>query len=623
MHERTVVNKPVFALLLVLALWAVGLHTGGTGQAQELDRAAMQTELLRLSKICSELGLEREAALSASWLAEAHSEVHCLYLPVEQIVGAASAPGKVDAVQKPAVVGAAVAAQADDLTRARDSWHKHFNSARLGYAQWLFTQASERAAAGDEAEAFGLLWQVLRQDAQHAQAQRILGTLVSAAQVKPRLRKATAMHPDFGWPAGSYSRIETPNFLITTRAGARESVEMAQAMEQFYALWRQVFYPLWAPPGVLTKRFDGRNVPWERGREMQVILLRDRADYLQVLGVSERNAAISVGYYEPQLQKSFFYAGDSWQATLFHELTHQLLAEATNADVDRQAGAAAGIWLIEGIALYMESLTDRGTYWTLGGFCAPRLQTARYRAVRDGYWANWDEFTQAGREQWKEDPQIALLYTQATGLTHLFMDQLQQPAARQALFRALVSAYHSSSDFEPLRALLGDSDETLKLAYQQALTMTDAQVNQLCQLGLPCASLVLAGSELQSATWSELSKLSVDLEWFDASFSNATTADLQWLRQAKKLRRLSVEGTHCDGDLLKLVGELRELNELDLTGCPIDDQSLKELRGHPSLEILWLDGTRVTAASVELLDSLPKLAVCHCDAIGWTKPQQP
>ena len=304
---------------------------------------------------------------------------------------------------------------------------------------------------------------------------------------------------------------------------------------------------------------------------------------------------------------------------MFHELTHQLFAEATNIGADPAAGGLAGVWLTEGIALYMESLADRGSYWTLGGLAAPRLQTARYRAVRDGYWVAWQEFTQGGLEQWKRDPQISLLYTQATGLSHLFMDQLQQPDARQALFQSLVSVYQNSADFQPLLALLGQDDAAAKLAYEQALTITDDQVIQLCQERLPCESLVLAGSQLKPDSWSRLAGLAPELQWLDVSFSNATSADLEWLERAKKLQRLSVEGSLCDARLLARLAELPKLNELDLTGCNIDDAGLKALRGQSTLETLWLDGTQVTAAAKETLATLPKLSVCHSQVIGWTK----
>ncbi len=580
---------------LLLALFA-SMHCSMSGVAQELDSAAMRSELQRLEAICREHGLETEADITAAWLPAEGSDQQRYYLPVGPMPEAGSS-GRSDGL--------------------RANWAKHFNTARVQHGKWLFSQVGELVAAGDEARAFALLWQVLREDASHPDANRILGTLATAIQVKPRLRKDNSAGAEFGWPVDSYRCIETPHFTLTTRSDLRESMELAQSMEAFYALWRQVFYPLWAPPGILTKRVEGRNRRWEKPREMQVILLRDRDDYLQVLGLAEKKAAISVGYYEPRLRKSFFYMADGWRETLFHELTHQLFAEATNIGADPDAGGLSGVWLTEGVANYMESLIERDTYWTLGGYASPRLQTARYRAIRDGYWDGWQEFTQAGRERWKQNPQIGLLYAQATGLSHLFMDQLRQPTARQAYFQALVSVYQDSPDFAPLLALLGNDDESAKLAYQTALTLTDSQVAQLCRDKLPCPSLVLAGSELTPETWSQLAALAPELEWLDISFSNATTADLRWLDQATKLQRLSVEGTHCDSRLLARLRQLPALNELDLTGCDIDDDGLNALRGHPTLETLWLEGTSVTPSAKEMLGTLPRLNACHCEEIGW------
>ncbi|MEO8270230.1 MAG: hypothetical protein ABI557_10950, partial [Aureliella sp.] len=107
--------------------------------------------------------------------------------------------------------------------------------------------------------------------------------------------------------------------------------------------------------------------------------------------------------------------------------------------------------------------------------------------------------------------------------------------------------------------------------------------------------------------------------WLDVSFSNATSDDLQWLDQAKKLQRLSIEGTHCDAQLLARLLRLLVLNELDLTGCNINDEGLKALSGHPALETLWLEGTRVTPAAKATLDTLPRLSACHSESIGWVK----
>jgi hypothetical protein len=577
------------SLVVCLGLWLccfVGVSS--YCRAQEFDRAALQTELARLEQICHSLQLNSQATFTRQWLATQRTDLSVLYLP-------------------------GVTAEFDATNPQQKNWSAAFQAARNRYAATLFSEAKRHASEGDEAASFRLLWQVLREDPEHAEAKRILGTMASAATVKPRLRKGQTPHPEFGWPAGSYSRIETPHFLLTTRGEPRQSVELAQLMERYYALWRQVFYPLWATPGMLANKFEGRNTPWEKAREMQVVLLRDRQDYLQVLGVTEQNAAVSVGYYAPQKKMSFFFAAPDYEVTLFHELTHQLFAEATNIDARPDAGSLGGVWLTEGIALYMESLVNRGTYWTLGGIDAPRLQTARYRAVRDGFWAAWESFTKGHVEDWKQDPKIALLYTQACGLTHLYMDQLSQPSAREALLRALVGVYQNQLNFDELRLMLGSEDEARKLAYQQALTLTDDDVRALCDAGLTSPSLVLAGSQLSPEYWQELKCLAAGLTWLDVSFSNAKSSDLAWVSSADMLERLSLEGTACDGEILKQVAKLARLKELDLTGCAIDDDSLEAMAGHSQLETLWLSKTQVSDAAIETLGKLPRLKFCEIE----------
>jgi hypothetical protein len=585
------------------ASWLTMLPRLAQAQPSEPDleaaRANFQTELLRLEQVCVSLTLTDQARMTRDWLPRPPGHGELLYLP-----------------QSPAVV------KPDNPAQAK--WADYFRAARAKYAQALFEEARRLAQSGEEAAAFRTLWQVLREDEQHAEAKRVLGTLATAATVRPRLRKGTTPHPTYGWPAGTYSRIETPHFLLTTRGTPQESVELAQCMERYYALWRQVFYPLWATPGALVNKLEGRNTPWEKSHQLSVTLLKDRDEYLQVLGIAEKNAAVSVGYYAPQAKMSFFYMAENHEATLVHELTHQLFAEATKIDARAEAGNLTGVWLMEGIALYMESLTDRGTYWTLGGIDAPRLQTARYRAVRDGYWADWSTFTRGTVESWKQDPQIALLYTQATGLTHLFMERLPQPAGREALLQCLVGVYQHQADFEPLLRMLGGSETEISTAYQRSITLNDADLQALSQARHPCQELVLAGSQLTPTSWQALSTVAKELEWLDVSFSNARSADLTWLPQATKLRRLSVEGTGCDAALLRTLRQLPELEELDLSGCPIDDAALQALAPHPGLVTLWLSHTQVTEAVLDTLATLPKLQFCYVDgskipAAAWEK----
>ncbi len=585
MHSLSHLQKAALYLQLSLGLLAAQPLLCTAILAQDFDRESMAKELLRLEKICRSIGLEEEAEISRTWLPPLRSDQNILFLPAELFI-------------------------AKEKGTTHEKWTGYINTARVKYAATLFAQARNLAATGDEATAFRLLWQVLHEDPSHTEAKRILGTLATTAAIRPRPRKGTSSQTDFGWPAGSYSRVQTPHFLLTTRAGTEESLTLATSMEEFYALWRQMFYPLWAPPGVLKKRFEGQNTPWEKSSEFAVTLLRDRNDYLEVLQLAEKNAAVSVGYYAPQLKKSFFYPEENLQATFFHELTHQLLAEATNIQANLDAGKQGGVWLIEGIAMYMESLVNRGNYWTVGGIDASRLQTARYRALRDGFWIDWKIFTEGQTEAWKEDPQIARLYTHAIGLTHLFMDHLPNPNARETLFRAIVSTYQNEPRFNEMFDLLGGNNAAAHLAYQDGLRLNDLDVEALCTTEQACPSLVLAASELARETWQRLAALAPQLEWLDLSFSNAKSPDLTWLSNANELQRLSVEGTYVDGEILSIIKSLRQLVELDLSGCAIDDRALEQISQHPNLETLWLTKTKISEASLETLNTLPKLKAC-------------
>ncbi|QDV22403.1 leucine-rich repeat domain-containing protein [Aureliella helgolandensis] len=589
---------PLLASFLMLAnaalVVAQELPTNSAGESVEVEPpfsdASMRAELQRLADICERIGLPSEAEYSRNWLPLPRDDQTVLYL-------AEDGPS-------------ATAPQSTNQAHWRDS----FVAIRHRYADFLFEKVQQLAGQGLETEAFQLLWQVHREHPQHSASRRALGAFTTALTRRPQMRTVTTIHPNFAWPARSYSQIRTTHFNLLTRADRRASLELAQQLERFYCLWSQIFYPLWAAPGQLQQRLAGSAVPWDQPEEIQVVLLRDRQEYLQLLGASEANIGVSVGYYAPDSQTSFFYPDDNLTATLFHELTHQLLAEATHLEPSH-VGETGGLWLVEGIAMYMESLNQRGSYWTIGGLESPRLQTARYRAVRDGYWPDWSEFTQGNLDSWKKSPELSRLYTHAAGLAHLFLDQLLEEAgAREAFFKALVDVYQGGDGSlantpRPLLNLLAANEQQAKRVYQTALTLSDEDLHSLRDSGHQVQDLVLAGSQLTPQTWQTLDN-QAKLQWLDLSFTNITDEQLKWLPLLKELNRLSVEGTPVEGSFLKQLNELQALAELDLARCAIDDQKLSQLAGLGALETLWLTLTPVTDAALETLDALPALRQC-------------
>lgn len=554
-----------------------------TGEPLEpLDRAAMQGELERLEQICYRLGLEAEGEICRDWLQPPRPDQQRFYLPGE-LPAETSSP---DGVR----------------------WRVHFIQARKRYAAHIFEQALKHAEEGQESTAYRLLWQVLREDPEHLQALKILGPLASALSSRPQKRA-------FSQPAelstiGAIQRWQSRHFEILSRLPASESQRIARELEQFYALWTQCFYEVWAPPNTLKARIAKGSPAWPEPTRISVMILGDRQEYLKVLGVAESKIAISVGYYSPQLRRSYFYSADSNQDTLYHELTHQLFAEGSilSSSAQVRLDQVPGAWCIEGIALYMESLRPSPEGWTLGGVDAVRLQTARYRALRDGYWPEWQPFQQATIAQWKEDSNVALSYSHAAGLTHLFFDLHPDKNLSRANFvRYLSGVYAGSSQPDQLLAMLGADEPSAADSYRQLLQVTDGQLEDLLPSSARLKQLVLSQSQL--GNWQLLQQFR-NLEWLDASFANLPDDECGWLKELQQLERLGVEGTRFGNQALSNVAKLPKLTELDLSLCKIDDKGLKALANHPNLEVLWLNQTLVTTEALKTLESLPKLKQC-------------
>lgn len=554
--------------------------------AQLLDPLAMQQELQRLAGVCDRIGLESQAKLCRAWFVPPRPDQHQLYLPVPF-------------------------PEADDTDLNQQRWVEYFVTARRKHARWLYREAQRLADGDDEVAAFQTLWHVLREDPEHVEALRILGPLASAAAVQPQVRSSATPQTDFRWPARSYSRIQTPHFMVTTRADKRQSIAIAKRLEAAHALWCQMFYDVWAAKGLLKKKLGGDTTAWRETRKMEVFLLKDRDDYIDTLQQNEANIGVSVGYYNAVAKKSFFYPSESLDATFFHELTHQLFSESSQFESVFDVGSSGGVWLLEGVAVYMESLRDHDHFWTVGGVEAPRMQTARYRAVRDGYWPEWRTFVAGTIDAWKQDPNVAMNYSHAAGLTHSLLDlHAERKKTRAMYLAALEAVYAGRGDAGvELLTLLGDDDMKAKIAYQDMMTISDEQALALQQSDVKPRELVLAGSKLEATTWAGFAD-QTELRWLDVSFSNITQADMAWLSDFNELERLSVEGTAVDGRILPIVNRLRKLNELDLSGCAISDTELESLRGNAAIQTLWITNTRVTNASLNTLASLRNLRMC-------------
>jgi hypothetical protein len=135
-------------------------------------------------------------------------------------------------------------------------------------------------------------------------------------------------------------------------------------------------------------------------------------------------------------------------------------------------------WIAEGIAAYMESLVehdppviaglDRARRVTLGGDNEGRLPAARYRLLEDGFYVPLAQFCTLGMNELQKHPDVAKLYSQATGLA-TFLMHYDGGRYRPALERYLIAVYSGQDDESTLAKLAGCSYAQLDREYRQFL----------------------------------------------------------------------------------------------------------------------------------------------------------
>ena len=171
--------------------------------------------------------------------------------------------------------------------------------------------------------------------------------------------------------------------------------------------------------------------------------------------------------YPPLASLSIFAGPGSDERTLYHEATHQLFHESR--PVAPEIGLRTNFWIIEGIAMYMESLHQEAGFHVLGGFEDVRVQNARYRLLKDGFYVPLREFSNLGMHAIQNDKRIVHLYSQAAALTH-FLIHYDGGRYRDALVAYLTTVYTGRDTLQTLPQLTGASFAELDAQFRQFIT---------------------------------------------------------------------------------------------------------------------------------------------------------
>jgi hypothetical protein len=577
--------------LCVLAAGALSLGQQASAIAQpragraDLD-AAFAKKLTDLASKCDELGLKEQAAATRAWFVPRHSGRLYLFLPTD----GEDAPAK----NAPEIV---------------QQWHRKLTELRRQQAAALFELAGCELAAQRPAEAYRLLFEVLREDPDHADARRILGytKLRSGQWSNPyggTAQPSATDHPRLSWRRRTYWRLTTDHYQIVTNHSPKEALELGRHLEDLHALWRQAFFAYWTSGEALAHRFAGGEEPLSRKEaRLSVVLFKNRQEYLAHLAPAEPKIGLTTGYYRDQDRTAWFYGGDaSVIPTWYHEGAHQLFQEIDSFP-DRP-GSQRNFWIVEGAALWMESLARHNGYWTIGGCEADRLQFARYRALAGDFRLPLAELVRLSRDDVQEHAEIRKLYGHAAGVAHfLFLGQGGRYA--DAATRYLRAVYEQRDEPATLAALIGKEYPALDQEYLEFLQVTDADLAAIPTRAL-VRNLSLGRTAVTDAGMKHLAGCT-RLEWLDLSLTNVGDQGLAEIANCRQLKQLFLEGTKVSDASLPWIGQLKELEELDLSALRIGDEALSALANLRKLRVLYLTNSPVSDACLVHLRGLKQL----------------
>ena len=387
------------------------------------------------------------------------------------------------------------------LAVAAEPVWQQFIGLRQQRADWFFAQAvaaikqpsnSEKAVSANEA--MRLLARVLRENPDHAQARMGLGYVEHDGQwiwpnVGRRLDRGRTYSATKGWisrsrqpgpavqsprsdvkeplPLARALTFESDHWEIRSTAGLAAAAELAGRLEQTRLVWLQAFGGFAVEPVELQQRLSGSRKPRPTS-SFTAVLLANRQQYIDELQRLEPRIAQTLGIYWTPTKTAWFFQGDEPPAkTIEHEATHQLFAESRWTN--RLAGEQCGMWALEAVACYMESLEPTTFGFTLGGRNAGRVPAARERLLEDGFLIPLRELCGLGRVELQRDPRLPQIYSQISGLADFFLNG-ESGRFRDAFVDYLRLIYRGTARPDSLWKCCGCSPEQLDEAYRRHLT---------------------------------------------------------------------------------------------------------------------------------------------------------
>ena|GEM_PF-2225895 len=198
----------------------------------------------------------------------------------------------------------------------------------------------------------------------------------------------------------------------------------------------------------------------------RVIIYRDKQEYAAELLPVEPSIRLTNGlYFAP---KKTIYLYEAAPKNLYHEGTHQIFLEyffKETAPTFRN-----NFWAVEGIALFMETLTIQEKYYQAGNVLADRLFAAKKYHFERNYRMPIRQLASMGAIEVQSSAERQQIYSQSAAIVHwlLFAEGGKH---RNALFELIRQVYLGTSTPTSLSELTGLSFDELDKKYAEFLAL--------------------------------------------------------------------------------------------------------------------------------------------------------
>lgn len=232
--------------------------------------------------------------------------------------------------------------------------------------------------------------------------------------------------------------VETEHFEVRSSLGREKAFEFAARLEEFYGAFFEFFIGFWDQVAGAKLLFNA-NLGKKKHR---VVVFNSREEYLDFVRSEKGNDELLVrsgGFWSGSDRQSYFYWTDDPSETirtLYHETTHQLLGETK----ENAAGSAGNVWIVEGVAHYMELWEREEGRWLPGRRVdAPSMKAVARFLEENPAWS-LAQFVGLDHKQFHDPKSRTLNYFLAGALAHFFL-HYEDEVYREDFVRMLRACY--------------------------------------------------------------------------------------------------------------------------------------------------------------------------------------